>query len=43
MLGARDALAPVWGRVPEVVAKKTIKTRKDLAFWDIFFELFVTF
>ena len=27
ILGARAALAPVWGRVPKVVAKKTIKAR----------------
>ena len=42
ILGARAALAPVWGRVPKVVAtKKTIKARNHSPFWELFFELFV--
>ena len=32
ILGARGALAPVWGRVSELVSKKTVSARKDFPF-----------
>ena len=43
ILRARDALAPVFGRVPKGVAKKTIKTRNHLPFWELFFRAFRDF
>ena len=43
ILGARGALAPVWGRVPKVVSKKTISAQEWLPFWELFFEFFGTF
>ncbi len=43
ILGARAALAPVWGRVPKMASKKTISAREALPILKTFFEFFVTF
>ena len=40
ILGARGALAPVWGRVPKVVANKNHKSTKPLTLLGAFFRAF---
>ena len=40
ILGARGALAPVWGRVPKVVSKETISARNPPPILGICFRAF---
>ena len=42
ILGARGALAPIWGRVSKVASKKTHFESEKLSMLELFFELFVT-
>ena len=37
ILGARGTLAPVWGRVPKAVSKKTISATKPLTHFVVLF------
>ena len=40
ILGARGALAPVWGRIPKVVSKNTLSRREAPPILDTLFEFF---
>ena len=40
ILEARGALAPVWGRVPKVVSKKTISARDYPPLFETLFKFF---